>query len=121
MVATTTAKAKKDSSTSRFFIKVLNDDAGWRIINGIRKSLNRDRYSIVLKGNGPRQGPGYYSCNREDWVEIRVYLNVKKKVEDRELVYRKRWEMKRKLWDEELRYKRECDSIRDSYSWWLQD
>ena len=127
MVATTAKakKKKKDASAHRYFMKVNNDDEGWRQIEAAKEGLNKDRYTFVYKYNG-KSIPGVYkrgaySCVSKYATEVRVYLNVKKKVEDRELVYRKRWEMKRKLWDAELRYKRECDSIRDSYSWWLQD
>lgn len=128
MVATTTAKAKKekkDASAHRYFMKVNNDAEGWRQIEAAKEGLNKDRYTFIYKYNGKSipgvYRRGYYSCVKKYATHVRVYLNVKDSVRQRELISRKKWEMKRKLWDAELRYKRECDSIRDSYSWWLQD
>tara|TARA_R110002020_G_scaffold290756_1_gene506172 strand:- start:183 stop:578 length:396 start_codon:yes stop_codon:yes gene_type:complete len=122
IMATTTTKekAKKDSSTSRFFMKVPNDDEGWQTIKAIRKSLNRDRYAIVLKGNGPRQGPGYHHCKREDWQEIRVYLNVKDDIRRRETISSKMGEMNRKFREEELRHEIEMEDIYKTYKWWIR-
>tara|TARA_X000001388_G_C2199817_1_gene110796 strand:- start:202 stop:591 length:390 start_codon:yes stop_codon:yes gene_type:complete len=120
IMATTKAKAKKDSSTSRFFMKVPNDDEGWQIIKAIREWLNSDRYAIVLKGNGPRQGPGYHHCKREDWQEIRVYLNVKDDIRRRERISSKRAEMEREFRAEELRHERKMDDIHDYYKWWIR-
>ena len=115
---------KNDASAHRYFMKVPNDAEGWQQIELAKKGLNKDRYTFVYKYNG-KSIPGvyrrsYYSCVKKYATHVRVYLNVKDSVRQRELVSRKRWEMESELRQEDFEHERRCQAIVDSYSWYLR-
>jgi len=124
MATTTKAKAKKDSSAHRYFMKVTNDDEGWRKIEAAKSGLNKDRYSFTYKYNGKSipgvYRRGYYSCVKKYATHVRVYLNVKDDIRRFETIASKRAEMERELRSEELRHEREMMDIHDRYTWWLR-
>ena len=116
-------KKKNDASAHRYFMKVPNTDEGWSMIEAAKEGLNKDRYALVYKYNGKSipgvYKRGHYSCVKKYATHVRVYLNVKDSVRQRELISRKRWEMESKLRQEEREHDRRCQSIVDRYSWYL--
>jgi hypothetical protein len=114
---------KNDASAHRYFMKVPNDAEGWQQIELAKKGLNKDRYTFVYKYNGKSipgvYKRGYYSCVKKYATHVRVYLNVKDSVRERELVSRQLWKMESELRQEELRHEKKLFEIEESYAWFL--
>ena len=116
---------KNDASAHRYFMKVPNTDEGWQQIEAAKEGLNKDRYTLVYKYNG-KSIPGvyrrsYYSCVKKYATHVRVYLNVKDNVRDREFLSRKKQEMYRKLDRLERNYHKEIKEIEDNYLYWWRN
>ena len=115
-------KKKNDASAHRYFMKVPNTDEGWQQIEAAKEGLNKDRYTFVYKYNGKSipgvYKRGHYSCVKKYATHVRVYLNVKDSIRDREFVARKRSEMYRKLDRLERNYEKDRQQIEDDYLYW---
>ena len=118
-------KKKNDASAHRYFMKVPNTDEGWQQIEAAKEGLNKDRYTFVYKYNGKSipgvYRRGHYSCVKKYATHVRVYLNVKDNVRERELVSRKLWEMQSELRKEQIRHDTRLFEKEESYAWFLNN
>ena len=117
--------SSKDNSSHRYVAKVPNTDEGWAKIEALKGIINKDRYRLVYKYNGKSipgvYKRGYYHCVKEYATEVRIYVNVKDKIRDREYVAKKRWEKQAKLHEEERRHERRMFEIEEDYAWCLHN
>lgn len=117
--------SSKDNSSHRFMAKVPNTDEGWAEIEVLKGIINKDRYRLIYKYNGKSipgvYKRGWYHCKKEYATEVRVYLNVKDKIRESELVSRKTWELRNELREEERRHHRRLFEIEESYAWFFNN
>ena len=115
--------SKKDNSSHRFMAKVPNTDEGWKKIEALKGMMNKDRYRLVYKYNGKSipgvYKRGWYHCKKEYATEVRVYLNVKYPIQDRELIDKKTADKRWEIQQEEMRHRAKLRRINEEYSWYL--
>ena len=119
--------SKKDTSSFGYFYKFPNTEECWEKWYSLLPFINsgfNGRFKVSYKYNGKstedyRRSPSH--CIKEHGTEVRVYLNVKDKIRERELVSRKTWELRNELREEERRHHRRLFEIEESYTWYLHN
>ncbi len=120
--------SKKDTSSFGYFYKFPNTEECWEKWYSLLPFLNsgfNGRFKVSYKYNG-KSIPGVYKrgwfhCKKEYATEVRVYVNVKDKIRDREYVAKKRWEKQAELHKEERRHERRMLEIEKDYAWYLHN